>query len=245
VGVIADRRVMDEHAYHLAGEKYLAALLNGSGVYPVIMPAISKNIDVEEILQDFDGLFLTGSPSNVEPHHYMGDPSKPGTWHDPDRDVKALALIPAAIRAAMPLFAVCRGFQEMNVAFGGSLHQLVHEVPGYGMHQANDDDPQDVAYGPAHGMSFSEGGFLNTVTGVSTTQVNSLHSQGIDRLSDELEVEATADDGLVEAFVVRNSPGYTLAIQWHPEWQVMDNPVSLAIFRSFGDACRRRQKGSE
>lgn len=241
VGVIADRRMLEGHAIHMAGEKYLAAILNGSGAYPVILPAMSRDIDVEEVIQDFDGLFLTGSPSNVEPHHYLGDPSKPGTWHDPDRDLKALALIPAAIRAGMPLFAVCRGFQEMNVAFGGSLHQLVHEVPGYGMHKENPDDALEDMYAPAHGVNFTDGGFLAGITGLASARVNSLHSQGIDRLSDELEVEAVADDGLVEAFTVRNAPGYTLGIQWHPEWKVMDNPVSLAIFRSFGDACRQQQ----
>ncbi|MFT5140247.1 MAG: putative glutamine amidotransferase [Lysobacterales bacterium] len=242
VGVIADRRMIGDHAFHMAGEKYLEALLKGSGVYPVILPALSEDVDVEEILQDFDGLFLTGSPSNVEPHHYFGDPSKEGTWHDPERDVKAFALIPAAIKAAMPLFAVCRGFQEMNVAFGGTLHQLVHEVPGYGMHKEDPSASLDEMYGPSHGMNFVPGGFLETLTGVSTTQVNSLHSQAIDRIADDLIVEAIADDGLIEAFTVRNAPGYTLGIQWHPEWKVMESPVSLAIFKSFGDACRKHER---
>jgi len=242
VGVIADRRVLGDHAYHLAGEKYLAALVKASVVYPVILPAIIEDIDVPEILEEFDGLFLTGSPSNVEPHHYMGDPSEPDTWHDPERDQKALALIPAALRAAMPLFAVCRGFQEMNVAFGGSLHQLVHEVPGYRVHKENPDDPLDKMYGPVHQVLFEKGGLLEQVTGEQEVAVNSLHSQGIDRLASELQVEAVADDGLIEAFVVRNAPGYTLAVQWHPEWEVMNNPVSTAIFSSFGDACRDYRK---
>ena len=166
VGVIADRRTIGDHVYHLAGEKYLAALVKASRVYPVILPAIIEDIDVPEILEEFDGLFLTGSPSNVEPHHYMGDPSKPGTWHDPERDDKALALIPAALRAAMPLFAVCRGFQEMNVAFGGTLHQLVHEVPGYLVHKENSDDTLDDQYGPSHGVTFTEKGILTEITGV-------------------------------------------------------------------------------
>jgi putative glutamine amidotransferase len=242
VGVIADRRMLGEHAYHLAGEKYLAALVKASGVYPVILPAIIEDIDVPEILEEFDGLFLTGSPSNVEPHHYMGDPSEPGTWHDPDRDQKALALIPAALRVAMPLFAVCRGFQEMNVAFGGTLHQLVHEIPGYQVHKENPDDPLDLMYGPVHEVEFEMGGLLARVTGERCVMVNSLHSQGIDRLADELQVEAVANDGLIEGFVVRNAPGYALGIQWHPEWQVMENPVSKAIFSSFGDACREYRK---
>lgn len=243
VGVIADRRMVDLHAFHMVGEKYLEALIKGSGVYPVILPAIIEAIDVEEILQDFDGLFLTGSPSNVEPHHYLGNASKPGTLHDPGRDKKALALIPAAIRASMPLFAVCRGFQELNVAFGGTLHQLVHEVPGYAMHKEDPDDPLEKMYGPSHGMSFTPGGLLERITGTSTTTVNSLHSQAVDKLAQELEVEALADDGLIEAFTVRNAAGFTLGIQWHPEWQLMDNPVSLSIFRAFGEACSSFQSG--
>lgn len=237
VGVIADRRMVGDHAFHMAGEKYLKALIKGSSVYPVILPAIIEEIDVPEILQDFDGLLLTGSPSNVEPRHYMGDPSRPGTWHDPDRDLKALALIPAAIRTAMPLFAVCRGFQEMNVAFGGSLHQLVHEVPGYHTHKENPDDTLDDQYGPSHPVRFTQGGLLARVTGKAETMVNSLHSQGVNRLADELEVEAVADDGLIEAFRVRNAPGFTLGIQWHPEWKVLENPDSTSIFQAFGQAC--------
>jgi putative glutamine amidotransferase len=240
--VIADRRTIGDHVYHLAGEKYLAALVKASGVYPVILPAIIEEIDVPEILEEFDGLFLTGSPSNVEPHHYMGDPSEPGTWHDPERDQKALALIPAALRAAMPLFAVCRGFQEMNVAFGGTLHQLVHEVPGFRVHKENPDDPLDVMYGPVHEVIFEPGGLLQKLTGQDGARVNSLHSQGVDRLAHELQVEAVADDGLIEAFTVRQAPGFTLGIQWHPEWKVMDNRVSRMVFEAFGDACRDYRK---
>ena len=103
-----------------------------------------------DILDRLDGLFLTGSPSNVEPHHYIGDPSEPGTWHDPHRDLAALELIPAAIRVGMPLFAICRGFQEMNVSFGGTLHQCVHDLPDYHMHKENPEDPLEVQYGPSH-----------------------------------------------------------------------------------------------
>ena len=168
----------------------------------------------------------------------MGDPSEPGTWHDPERDIAALALIPAAIRAGMPLLAVCRGFQEMNVSFGGSLHAFVHEVPGYRVHKENPDDPVDVQYGPSHEVSFTAGGLLQGITGADGATVNSVHSQGVDRLAGDLEVEAVADDGLIEAFTVRGAPGFTLGVQWHPEWRVLENPVSTAIFRAFGDACR-------
>jgi putative glutamine amidotransferase len=238
IGVISDRRMVGAHAFHMVGEKYLRALVDGAGAYPVALPSLAEGFDVADILDRLDGLFLTGSPSNVEPRHYLGDPSRPGTWHDLERDLAALALIPAAIRAGMPLFAVCRGFQEVNVAFGGTLHQHVHEVPGYRVHRENPGAPLEVQYGPAHRVDFTAGGRLAQITGKPGANVNSLHSQGIDRLGDELAVEAVAEDGLIEGFRVENAPGFTLALQWHPEWNVTGNPVSLAIFNAFGDACR-------
>ena len=238
IGVISDRRMLGPHPFHMVGEKYLEALARGADAYPVGLPSLAEGFDVLDIVDRLDGLFLTGSPSNMEPRHYMGDPSEPDTWHDPERDLAALALIPAAIRVGMPLFAVCRGFQEMNVAFGGSLYQKVHEVPGYRSHREDPEAPLEEQYGPSHSVSFTAGGLLARLTGRDGARVNSLHSQGINRLGGELQVEAVAEDGLVEAFVVKDAPGYNLSVQWHPEWRVMDNPVSLLLFRAFGDACR-------
>ncbi len=239
VAVVPDRRLIEEqHYFHMVGEKYLRALVIGADVYPVTLPALGDELEVVEILDRVDGLFLPGSPSNVEPAHYQGTPSEPGTLHDPERDAVALPLIPAAIRSGIPLFTVCRGFQEMNVALGGTLHQLIHEVPGYRMHKADSDEPIDVQYGPSHEITFTPGGLLATITGKQTVQVNSLHSQAVDQLADGLDVEATADDGLIEAFVVRDAPGFTLGVQWHPEWAVTENADSLEIFRAFGQACR-------
>ncbi len=243
IGVISDRRMQGEHPFHMVGEKYLRAIADGADAYPVGLPLLNDGFDVLEILNRLDGIFLTGSPSNVEPQHYMGDPSEPGTWHDPHRDLAALALIPAAIRVGMPLLAICRGFQEMNVSFGGSLHQKVHELPGYGMHKENPSDPLDIQYSASHGVTFSKGGLLEKITGTDSARVNSLHSQGVNRLGEELEVEAVADDGLIEGFKVRNAPGFTLAVQWHPEWKVLENPVSIAIFSTYGDACRAYRPG--
>ncbi len=239
VGVVSDRRMQGKHAFHMVGEKYLQALVDGADAYPVALPSLAEGFDVLDIIERLDGLFLTGSPSNLEPRHYMGDPSKPGTWHDPERDLTALALIPAVIRSGMPLFAVCRGFQEINVAFGGSLHQLVHEVPGYQVHKEDPNDPLEKQYGVSHSVEFVEGGLLQKISGQNRVAVNSLHSQAIDRLGAELQVDALAEDGLVEAFTVKDAPGFTLGVQWHPEWKVRENPVSSAIFRAFGDACRR------
>lgn len=246
VGVIADRRVVGIHPMHMAGEKYLRAVVDGASAWPVILPALSDGFDGVDILDRLDGLFLTGSPSNVEPHHYLGEPSRPGTWHDPERDITALALIPAAIRAGMPLFAVCRGFQEVNVAFGGKLYQHVHEVAGYQMHKENPDDPLDLQYAPVHAVEFAENGLLQQITGQKKARVNSVHSQAVAVLGEGLLAEAWAEDGLIEAFRVKGAPGFTLAVQWHPEWKVTQSPVSMAIFKAFGDACcAYRDRGQE
>jgi len=240
VGVVSDRRQIDAaHYFQLVGEKYLQALVDAAGVVPVGLPSLPEGLDLMDVLERLDGLFLTGNPSNIEPGRYRGHPSKAGTLHDPERDAAVLPLIFAAIEAGVPLFAVCRGFQEMNVAFGGTLHQLVHEVPGYHTHKENSDDPLDVQYGPAHKVSFVPGGLLQQITGQPDATVNSLHSQAVDRLADGLSVEATADDGLVEGFVVKGAPAFALGVQWHPEWQVHADEVSTAIFRAFGDACRK------
>jgi putative glutamine amidotransferase len=245
IGVVSDRRLVKNHHFHMVGEKYLQALIVGAGVYPVAMPvampSLSDGFDVLDILDRLHGLFLPGSPSNIAPEQYNGEAIRPGTWLDPERDEVALPLIPAAIRAGIPLFAVCRGFQEVNVAFGGTLHQHIHEVPGYRHHKENSDDSLDAQYGPVHEVNFVPDGLLAKVTNQQSTVVNSLHSQAVDRLADGLDVEATADDGLVEAFVVRDAPGFTLGIQWHPEWMVQDNDVSLSIFQAFGEACQTYQ----
>ena len=158
--------------------------------------------------------------------------------HDAERDLLAFALIPAAIRAGLPLLAICRGFQELNVAFGGSLYQELHVLPGFGKHREDKAEPVEIQYAPAHEVRFTADGLLARITGRGSAQVNSLHSQGIDRLGDGLLVDAVAPDGLIEAIVLADAPGFTLGVQWHPEWRVQENEVSMAIFQAFGDACR-------
>lgn len=222
----------------MVGEKYINALLDGANGLPLLVPALGHSLGLQDVLDSVDGLLLTGSPSNVEPHHYGGEGSRPGTLHDPQRDETTLPLIEAALEAGVPVFAVCRGFQEMNVALGGTLHQLLHEVPGYRMHKENPDDPLDVQYGPAHDVTLIEGGMLHRLAGSTVATVNSLHAQGVARLADGVTVEAVAEDGLIEGFTVDGVPGFALAVQWHPEWKVTENPFSMAIFAAFGEACR-------
>ena len=243
IGVPACRRMLDPHPFHMAGEKYLRALIDGADALPVVIPALAG--DVDEVLAVVDGILLTGSPSNVEPQHYDGEPSEPGTLHDAHRDALTLPLARRALDTGVPLLAVCRGFQELNVVLGGTLHQHVEDAEGYHDHRENPDDSLDVQYGDSHPVNIVDGGFLHKLLGVSSMKVNSLHSQGVRKLAASVSVEAIADDGLVEGFTVDDAPGFALAVQWHPEWKVTENDFSMKIFRAFGDACRAHAAGRQ
>jgi putative glutamine amidotransferase len=239
IGIPADRRQLDPHPFHVVGEKYATAVRDGADALPFLIPALGDSLDIAAVLQRVDGIFLTGSPSNIEPHHYDGEDSRPGTLLDPHRDSTTLPMIDMALEMGVPLFAVCRGFQELNVALGGSLHQHVHEVTGYHLHKENPEDPLEVQYGPSHEVHLVEGGLLRGLAQSDTVTVNSLHSQGIARLANGVTVEAVADDGLIEGFQVDGASNFALAVQWHPEWQVTESIFSSAIFKAFGDACRQ------
>jgi putative glutamine amidotransferase len=240
IGIPADRRLVGAHPFHMVGEKYARAVLDAAGAAPLLIPSLADELGLDELLQRLDGLLFTGSPSNVEPHLYEGAPSAPGTLHDPARDATTLPLIRKAVRAGVPVFGICRGFQEMNVAFGGTLHQRLHEVPGHLDHRDDETQPLEVQYGPAHDVTLEPGGVLRALALSDRIQVNSLHNQGIDRLGAELAVEARAPDGVIEAFRVRDAQRFALAVQWHPEWKVMSNPFSRALFAAFGQASRER-----
>lgn len=240
VGIPADRREYTGHPFHMAGEKYLAAIARSVDAVPLIIPVLSEMLDLKALLRHVDGILLSGSYSNVQPHHYAGGPSEEGTLHDPHRDAVTLPMIRLLLDNAVPLFAICRGYQEFNVALGGSLHQKVHDVPGYHNHLDNPDDPLDVQYGPSHPVVLTKGGLLHELTGEATVTVNSLHEQGVAQLGEGLSVEAVADDGLIEAFRVADAPAFNLGVQWHPEWRSTEDELSTAMFKAFGDACRER-----
>jgi putative glutamine amidotransferase len=240
IGIPADRRMVGAHPFHMVGEKYARAVLEAASGAPLLIPALAEELRFEELLERLDGLLFTGSPSNVEPHRYQGPPSAPGTLHDPARDATTLPLIRRAVEAGIPVFGICRGFQEMNVAFGGTLHQKLHEVAGYLDHRDDESQPLEVQYGPAHDVTLEPGGVLRSLASADRLRVNSLHSQGIERLGEALAVEARAPDGVIEAFRVRAAPSFALAVQWHPEWKVMSNPFSHALFAAFGKAAAER-----
>jgi len=221
-------------------DKYVDAVVHAAGGFPVVLacPFVSSDEMLEQILAESDGVLLTGSPSNIEPHHYSG-PVYEGTEYDPTRDALTLELTRRAVDRGIPVFGICRGFQEMNVALGGSLHQRVHES-GFTEHRGFGETGEAV-YAPAHEVTLLEGSGLRQLIGRDRVQVNSIHSQGVDRLAPGCVAEAAADDGLIEAFVVRASQSFALAVQWHPEWQWRNNETSQKLFRSFGDAARQHR----
>jgi putative glutamine amidotransferase len=240
IGVIACSKEIGLHPFHIVGDKYLRAVAIAAGGLPLAIPAIPELIDLPRLVERLDGLLLTGSPSNVEPHHYQGPGSAPGTHHDPARDGLTLPLIRAAVEAGVPLLGICRGFQEMNVAFGGSLHQRVHEAGPFMDHRSDDDAPVEVQYGLRHPLLVQPGGLLDQLGLGPQFEVNSVHGQGVERLGPGLRAEGLAPDGLIEAFSVERAKTFALGVQWHPEWKVTEHPAYLAIFRAFGDACRER-----
>ena len=240
----ADVKQIGLHPFNAVGNKYILAVAQAANATPLLIPALSEYLDLESLLGMADGILLTGSVSNLHPSHFnqaVHDTSLP---LDPARDALTMGLIRGAIEMGVPLLAICRGFQELNVAFGGSLHQAVHEVSGLNDHRSNDAQSAETQYAPAHMVSLVANSKLANMLGkdeiTNEIMVNSIHGQGLDRLGAGLSVEAKAPDGLVEAISVDNASAFALGVQWHPEWQVMQTPAYLAIFKAFGEACKAR-----
>ena len=242
VGIPACMVLIDERPMHRVGEKYITCVVDGAGCAPLLVPAMGEGGCFQELVSRLDGLFLTGAASNVDPEIYDGEPSRAGTLHDPARDATTLPLITAAIEVGVPVFAVCRGIQELNVALGGTLHQNVHELPGKNEHRMNRSVPSDDRFEPRHPVIIQQGGmFEEMLGGTPEVMVNSLHAQAIDRPADGLFVEAISDDGVIEAVSMRDSKGLVVGVQWHPEHPIpMQVPLNNGLFRTFGDACRAR-----
>ena len=233
--------LIEEHAmpFHRIGDKYLKAASEGAGGVPLIVPALGADkLGIDAVLATLDGLLLTGSPSNVEPHRYDGPASRPGTRHDPARDATTLPLIRRAVETGVPVLAICRGIQELNVALGGTLHQNVHEVEGRFNHRSNPEQTLEQRYAPIHKIALAPGGLLAKLAGATEVTVNSLHAQAVDKVAPGLAVEATAEDGTIEAVSATAGPAFALGVQWHPEWRFWEDPFATALFAAFGDAAR-------
>jgi putative glutamine amidotransferase len=216
--------------------KYAVAVVEGAECQPLFVPVGRGLADIGSVLEVASGILLTGALSNVEPVHYGDeDPILPDAI-DRDRDAVTLPLIPAAIECKVPIFAICRGFQELNVALGGTLHQAVHVLDDYADHREPAVNDFDVMFAARHPVTLK--GELKKWLGQDQIIVNSLHGQGIKTLAKPLVAEAVAEDGLIEAARAASGHPFSLGVQWHPEWQIHSNPQSLTLFRRFGDAAR-------
>jgi putative glutamine amidotransferase len=235
-----NRALPDGSEYHTIAQKYVRAARLAGGL-PLVVPFATTE-EIERLLDLADGILLTGSPSNVHPSHFEQDVLDPSLPLDSLRDSWTLPLIPRALARGIPLLAICRGMQETNVALGGSLHQAVHELPGTQDHRADSTKPQEKQYGFAHPVHLTPGGLLSTLLNATTIEVNSLHGQAVAELASGLRIEARADDGVIEAFSMPDAAAFNLCLQWHPEWQAENNPVSMKILGAFGAACAARKE---
>jgi putative glutamine amidotransferase len=239
VAVSACRVTGDIHPFHRVGEKYLMAVADPAGCSPIIMPVLAEEAMIDTYVERIDGLLLTGGAANVEPHHYDGPASVEGTKHDPHRDATILPLIRRCVERGVPVLGLCLGLQEINVAFGGTLHQRINDLADKFDHRMRRDvDDHARRYRPAHDIRVTPGGLLRGILGLDTVLVNSLHAQGIDRPGARVQVEAVAPDGIIEAISIKDAPGFALGVQWHPEWPRPITADNAKIFEAFGDACR-------
>lgn len=237
-GIVTDRRIFDGMATHQANDEYVTAVRDGASVLPLLIPSTDTPLGIGAILDAVSGLLFTGAPSNVAPAQYDGPAPRPGMELDEARDATTLPLLRAAIARGVPVLAICRGFQELNVALGGTLHQHVHEIAGRLDHREPQNAPREQEYAPAHAVRITPGGLLARLSGLQDAMVNSLHHQGVERLAPSLAVEAVAPDGQIEAVSMPTAPGFLLGVQWHPEWRWVESPLNRAIFAGFGEALR-------
>lgn len=242
VGVTSDIKPVDPYIWHAAPANYLDAAADVSKVTPMIIPSLGSRLDIDALLDRLDGILVTGSRSNVHPSNYGVEPTEDHAPFDPDRDATTLPLIRRAIERGVPLLAICRGIQELNVALGGSITAAFQKTRNIDGHGYPWEGTMDERFSLAHGLKIEEGSCLAEVLNDEivdgSVQVNSLHTQALDRLGEGVVVEATSEDGTIEAVTVSGAKGYVVGVQWHPEyWAITDSP-SNKILASFGDAAR-------
>jgi putative glutamine amidotransferase len=238
IGIPCNRSEFQEAPAHVVKHQYISPLIEAAKCIPVLIPAIGSGFRLKEAGGKINGLLLTGATSNVCPTHYGAIRKFRKQDLDTDRDETSLPLIQEAIKADVPVFAICRGFQELNVACGGTLHQHVHKQPGMLDHRGDKSIPLPERYAALrHKVRTQEGGIFERLRLPAEFQVNSLHNQGIDRLGKGLFTEAVSEDGLIEAISVPETR-FVVGVQWHPEADFKTNPVSKALFEDFGRAVR-------
>jgi putative glutamine amidotransferase len=243
VGVIANAyRLENRFTTQLTGERNLRAVVDVAGALPLMFAGTPEITDIGALLDVVDGIVLTGARANVHPTRFKTEPCAAHEPYDILRDDIALALSEACVARGVPLFGICRGLQEMNVAFGGSLHPEIRELPGRMNHRMprleNGEIHPDplVVFADRHDVSLTPGGTFAKILGRETIRVNSLHGQGILELGKRVIVEGVAEDGTIEAIRIADAPSFALGVQWHAEYDPQHNPINRALFQAFGDA---------
>ena len=251
VGVIGNlHRVENRFNIQGVGERNLRAVAQAAGALPLMFASAPEVTDIDTLLEVVDGVLLTGARANVHPTRFRAEPHAGHEPYDESRDALALALIEVCVARGVPIFGVCRGFQEMNVAFGGTLHHEIRELPGRVNHRMPRLDngeihpDQTVVFGDRHDVRLVPGGTFARLLGCETIRVNSLHGQGILDPGGRIVIEGVAEDGTIEAVRIADAPGFALGVQWHAEYDSQRNPVNRALFKAFGEAVAARKRGA-
>jgi putative glutamine amidotransferase len=242
VGLPADTYENHGFLFHSLGDKYVRAVAEVAKCTPLMIPSMIDAVHLDQLLDPFDGILMTGAISNVHPPHYGEEPTADHEPYDHARDAMTLKLIRAVVDRGIPLFCICRGFQELNVVMGGSLEAELQKGEGRLDHRAPKSDDTDVRYGPKHAIKITQGGMLERIIGKSETMVNSIHRQGVKKLAPGLNAEATSPDGIIEAVSVKGAKAFAFGTQWHPEYKAANNPDSVKLFTAFGDAVRAHNR---
>lgn len=239
IGIIGNHYVIDNRfAVHAGGTMNSEAVAEAAGCMPLLVPSDPRFVSVAELLDACDGFLLTGGRPNVHPEEYGEDETAAHGAFDRARDAITLPLVRECVARGQPIFGVCRGFQEMNVALGGSLYPEIRDLPGRDNHRMPPDGTLEEQFALRHIVSFSDGGVFHRLLGAREVMTNTLHGQGIKRAGKRIVIDGQAPDGTPEAIYVENAPGFTLSVQWHPEWDAANDPVSRPLFSAFGDAVR-------
>ena len=242
IGIIGNPYVIgDRYPTHSAGTMNSHAVADVAGAMPLIIPADPRFVSVAELLDTCDGFLLTGGRPNVHPSEYGEEETPAHGAFDRARDAITLPLVRACVARGQPFLGICRGFQEVNVALGGSLHPEIRELPGRMNHRMPPDAELEEQFALRHTVRFAQGGVFHQLMGKAEVMTNTLHGQGILRPAERLVMDGHAPDGTPEAVYVKDAPGYTLSVQWHPERNAENDPVSRPLFAAFGQAARAWQ----
>ena len=239
VGVISNSALInDTWAAHIGGVTNSQAVAEVAGCMPLIIPADPRLVSVAELLDTCDGFLLTGGRPNVHPSEYGEEETPAHGAFERERDAITLPLVRACVERGQPFLGICRGFQEVNVAMGGSLYPEIRDLPGRMNHRMPPDGTVEEKFALRHAVRFSKGGVFHRLMGAEEVMTNTLHGQGIKRPGARVVIDGTASDSTPEAIYVKDAPGFTLSVQWHPEWNAANDPVSRPLFTAFGDAAR-------